>query len=102
MHANKKGYIVPLAIGILVVASLGLLFTSWWNNKHKAATPVASTTTKTEPAAPTNQEQVQAKASSASDDQTLDNDSASIGAQLKSLDSTNADVDASMNDKSGV
>lgn len=97
MTSKKSGYIVPIAIGILVVASLGLLLFSWLAAPSKSVAPEVKTT-----ASSTNASNTAATQASANDNATLDNDSAAIDAQIKALDSNNADVNAGINDTSSI
>ena len=93
---KKGGYIVPVAIAVLVVASIGLLTASWWNgSKKEVATPKnIPTQTVTNPVA--NHPVV--AASTANDDQTLDSDGTAIDKSLKGLDGANVDITSSLND----
>lgn len=88
---------MPVAIGALVLASLGLVTFSWLGGSKKRAPVkrnvkeiVASTTNNI------------LKKSMATDDATLDDDSAAIDAQIKALDGSNSDVGASLNDTPSI
>lgn len=97
MKIKNRGYIVPVAIGVLVVASLGLLmFSNWGGKKVTEKTGVSNT-----PVTPTTTTNVSNR-QSASDDATLDADSVNIDAQLKALDGSNSDVDSSLKDTSSI
>ncbi|HAO64847.1 TPA: hypothetical protein DCQ44_02595 [Candidatus Taylorbacteria bacterium] len=96
MKTNKNGYILPVAIAVLVIASLGLLLFSWLSKSDKSniaddnskqSSSVTSTTT---------------GQSSATDDATLNNDSTTIDGQIKALDNDNSSIDSSLNDKSTI
>jgi len=95
---KKGGYIVPVAIAVLVVASIGLLTASWWNgSKKEVATPKNipnQNQTATNPVA--NHPAV--VVSTANDDQTLDSDGTAIDNSLKGLDGANVDITSSLND----
>lgn len=87
MKIKNRGYVLPVAIGVLVLISLGLLmFTSWSEPKEIDSSA----------------ENNQVAATVLTDDATLDNDSAAIDAQLKALDDSGADVDSSLNDTSSI
>jgi hypothetical protein len=97
MQIKNKGYVIPVAIGVLVVASLGLLMWSWLStgSDKKAVdennNPAASSTL----SAKWNQPNI-------NDDASIDEDSASIDAQIKALDKANADVETGLNDVSTI
>lgn len=93
---NKGGYVVPVAMGVLVVASLGLLIFSWWGRSQTINnTSVVQKETSTTSS-------LSNKQSLMSDDATLDADSATIDAQIKALDDSNVDVGNSLNDSSSI
>lgn len=85
-----------MVIGILVLASLGLVIFSWSGSKTKTQTvakpkQVATTTPAvTKPQPP------------AVDDVTLDNDVLIIDDQVKSLDGNYSDINAGLSDTSSI
>ena len=93
-NRQKGGYVVPVAIAVLVLASIGLLGFSWFGGSKEqkdakkdqvvAVNNVASST--------------EQKVNSASDDATLDNDGAAIDAQIKALDKDSADITSGLSD----
>jgi hypothetical protein len=93
MEIKNKGYVVPVAIGILVIASLGLLVLSWFGGAQKTQPTVT---------VPSESNNDGVKQPLANDDATLAADSANIDAQLKTLDSNNADVNSGLNDTSSI
>lgn len=95
MKIKSRGYVVPVAIGVLVVASLGLLLSSWWSKSQKKDLPLVSSQKTASSTA-----QILNKKSLANDDATLDADSAAIEVQIKALDNSNLDVDGGLNDSS--
>jgi hypothetical protein len=96
MEIKNRGYVVPVAIGTLVLASLGLMIFSWLGGQKKIddAKVVPNATT-------TISDDLDRKAS-ATDDVTLDDDSAIIDAQIKALDDSAADINSSLNDTSSI
>lgn len=98
MKTKNKGFVVPVAIGILVVASLGLLAMSWWSGGQKVSPKVEPVQNPVSSADTSNVSAL----STANDDQTLDADSANVDAQIKNLDSSSADIDSSLNDQSTI
>ena len=96
MKLKNRGYIVPVAIGVLVVASLGLLFFSWWGGSQKPKASVANQENNS-PAANAARARL-----TANDDTTLDADSAAIDSQINALDGSNTDVNTSLSDTSTI
>lgn len=99
MNIKNKGYIVPVAIGILVVASLGLLLFSWWgrpSNVDDGKSDIVSTL-----GGETDLSTLGAQ-SKANDEVTLNIDSANLDAQLKALDDSDVDINNSLNDTSSI
>lgn len=88
MKSKNKGYVVPVAIGVLALASLGLLFFSWSNTPSKNDDSKNTESAMSRPVM--------------NDDATLEDDSANIDAQIKALDNSSADVDTSFKDTSSI
>lgn len=98
MQSKNKGYVVPVAIGVLVVASLGLLVFSWWGNSKNEVS-----TTMTQPKESKNiSTSTTYIDTSASDDTTLEKNSVEIDSQIKALDDDNSGVDISAKDESTI
>ena len=99
---KKGGFVVPIAIATLVVASIGLLAFSWWGwggEQKTDVVPVTSITKKTDTAKRIVKTPDHAVlTSTANDDKTLDSDGAAIEAGLKGLDGANVDITNSLND----
>ena len=94
---QKGQYVVPVAIIILVIASIGLILFSWWGTTNKKS----PTSTKSTQATSTNQKvriQPATTVSKANDDATLDKDGANIQTGLNGLDKAITDVNGSFND----
>ncbi len=90
MSSKNQGFVVPVAIGVLVLASLGLIFYSWFNQKN-----TMGNTIKTESSKNVSQKTL-------SDDKSLDSESAAIDSQINNLDNNSADINTSLNDTSSI
>ena len=92
---KKGGYVVPIAIAVLVVASIGLLTASWWNGSKKEVVVPKNTQNQTATNPVANNPAI---VSTANDDKTLDSDGVTIENSLKGLDGANVDITSSLND----
>lgn len=99
LSLKKGGFIVPVAIAVLVVASIGLFSFSWWRGaKKEAVTPKLEENTVQANINTETSSQTKSKTVSASNDGSLDSDSSAIDAGLRGLDESSVDVNSSFND----
>ena len=89
MKNKNKGYILPVAVGVLVIASLGLLLFSWGKDP------------KTEERLGANNKNA-STTSEVKSESSLESDEAEINASLKALDDANVNIDGGINDKSSI